>query len=86
MVLGDDFSDEGVKKFDQKKAEIMEIFDTALPYFQKAESQDPNEMSVLIALTEIYAQKNDLEKSKIFKDRLDNVRNGGKNASSYFSN
>jgi hypothetical protein len=63
----------------------MSLFDQALPYFQKAESLDPNDTNTLIALNEIYARKED-ELSLEFKKRLDTVRSGGKNASSHFKN
>lgn len=86
MVLADDFSSEGVKKYEQKQTEIMAIFDQALPYFKKAESLNPNDISTLIALKEIYARKDDLATSNIFKDRLNVVQNGGKNETSHFNN
>ncbi|MBI5917115.1 MAG: hypothetical protein HY842_17225, partial [Bacteroidetes bacterium] len=57
---------------------------TALPYFQKTESMDPNDVNTLIALSEIFARTNDFEKSKIFKERLEKVRAGGKLDSAYF--
>lgn len=85
-VLSSDYSPAGVKKYDAKKAEIGKVFDEALPYFQKAEKVDPNDRNTLIALKEIYARKNDLEKSAEFKKRLEVIENGGKNASSFFGN
>jgi hypothetical protein len=86
MALGDDLSSGGIEKYEKKKAEIEAIIDQALPYFQKAESINPNDISTLIALKEIYARKDDLAKLKIFKDRLDVVQNGGFNNTSYFNN
>lgn len=83
--LGNDFSKEGMKKYEAKKEEIFLEFDKALPYFQKAESLDPNSANTLIALKEIYARKDDLETSNKFKERLDNVQSGGTNDSSYFN-
>lgn len=83
--LANDFSKEGMKKYEAKKAEIFEEFDKALPFFQKAESLDPNSVNTLIALKEIYARKDDLDTSNKFKDRLENVQNGGTNDSSYFN-
>ena len=86
MWLEDDFSSEGLKKYEAKKTQIIEIFDQALPYFQKSESLAPNDINTLIALREIYARKDDIRLSNEFKNRLENVQNGGKNPTSYFSN
>ncbi len=85
MVLGEDISSEGMKKYEKKQAQIMAIFDQALPYFQKAESINPNDISTLIALKEIYTRKGDLPTTNIFKDRLETVQNGGANTA-YFNN
>ena len=63
----------------------MGLFEQALPYFQKAESLDANDLNTLIALNEIYPHKED-ELSLEFKTRLDLVRGGGKNADSHFKN
>lgn len=82
--MPDDFSKEGQKKYDAKKAEVNTFFDQALPYFQTAESLDPNDKNTLLALKEIFARKNDFDKSNEFKKRLDNIEKGIKNNSSYF--
>ncbi len=84
-ALPDDFSSAGLKKLQTMKDEVMALFDQALPYFQTAESLDPNDMNTLIALNEIYARKED-ELSTEFKKRLDTVKEGGKNATSHFKN
>ncbi len=84
--LGKDLSKEGMKKYDAKREELLKEFDLALPYFQKAEKLDPNDLNTLIALKEIYAKKDNFEMSNEFKDRLDTVQGGGKVESSYFKN
>ena len=84
--LANDYSKEGTAKYEKLKVEIEGIFDQSLPYFKKAEQLDPNDTNTLIALKEIYARKNDFDTSNIFKDRLENVQNGGSNDSSYFKN
>ncbi len=84
-TLADDFSREGLKKYDAKKAEIFELFDQALPYFKKTESLNPNDMNTLIALKEIFARKDQLEVSNEFKKRLDTIQAGGSIESSYFN-
>ena len=81
-----DFSPAAMKKYEQLNAEVMGLFDQALPYFQKAESINPDEMNTLIALSEIFARKDDLEKAGEFKKRLEILKNGGKNATPYFKN
>ncbi|HMQ50016.1 MAG TPA: tetratricopeptide repeat protein [Saprospiraceae bacterium] len=83
--LADDYSKEGIKKYEALKASIFLEFDKALPYFQKAEALAPNDVNTLIALKEIYARKDDLEKSNEFKTRLDNAQNGIENKP-YFKN
>ena len=82
--LADDYSKEGIKKYEALKTKIFAEFDQALPYFQKAESLDANDMNTLIALKEIYARKDDLEMSNEFKNRMDKVQSGEGNATSYF--
>ncbi|MDX2282420.1 MAG: hypothetical protein NW218_22705 [Saprospiraceae bacterium] len=80
-----DFSSAGLKKLDALKNQVMGLFDQALPYFQKAESLNPNDTNTLVALTEIFARKED-ELSLEFKKRLNVVKGGGKNETAYFKN
>ena len=70
-LLAEDYSKEGTKKYDLKKEEMMSQFDTALPYFIKAESINGTDRNTLIALREIYARKDQLEKSNIYKDKIE---------------
>ena len=72
--------------YDKYKAEMDQLFDTSLPYFQDVEKIDPNDRNSLIALKEIYAKSGDLNMSKEFKTRLETIDAGGKNESSYFNN
>lgn len=83
-ALPEDYSSAGLKKMESMKNEVMSLFDQALPFFQKSETIEPNDMNTLIALNEIYARKDDEVLSPEFKKRLDTVKNGGKNAGSYF--
>lgn len=80
----DDYSAATIKKYQQIQKEIMALFDQALPYFQKAEAINPNDTNTLIALSEIYARKDELEMANEFKKRLEVIRSGGKNPNSYF--
>lgn len=82
--LANDYSKEGTAKYEKLKVEINDVFDMALPYFKKAEANDPNDVNTLIALKEIFARKNDFDTSNEFKTRLENVQGGGKNDGSYF--
>jgi hypothetical protein len=80
----DDYSKEGLKKYESLKEQIFSEFDNALPHFQKAESLKPNDLNTLIALKEIYARKDDLEKSNVFKERIDRVQAGETIEDAYF--
>ncbi len=82
--LAEDYSKEGIKKYEAKRQEIFGQFDQALPYFQRAEKINPNDVNTLIALKEIFAKKDDLTTSTEFKKRLEIVQGGGKNDTSYF--
>lgn len=82
--LADDYSNAGMKKYDELKAKAFEQFDYALEYFMKIEKSDPNDLNVLIALKEIYARKNNMELAEEFSKRLKTVQEGGKNESSHF--
>jgi len=82
--LADDYSKEGLKKYEALQAQVFEQFDEALPYFKKCEKLNPNDLNTLIALREIYAKKNELEISEEFKRRMEVLQQGGTNESSYF--
>ncbi len=80
----------GLSKEDQKKYEaygkqVDELFNKALPYFQKAEMINPSDRNTLIALKEIYARQNNFELSNEFKRRLETVEQGGQILESYFA-
>ena len=60
LALENDFTKEGLKKYENKKAEVFAEFDSALPYFKQAEKLNPNDVNTLIALKEIFARKEDL--------------------------
>jgi len=83
-ALSEDYSKEGLKKFNDLKAEVFRQFDESLPYFKKAEALNPNDVNTLIALKEIFAKKDQLDLSMEFKKRLETVQGGGKNEKSYF--
>ncbi|MBK8563917.1 MAG: hypothetical protein IPN76_11385 [Saprospiraceae bacterium] len=77
---------ESQKKYKLMLDESTGLMATALPYFQKTEAMQPNDVNTLIALTEIYARMNDLEKSKEFKLRLEKAKTGQDVGPAYFKN
>ena len=82
--LSSDLSKEGEKKYNALKEKVDAQFALALPYFQKAEMQDPNNRNALIALKEMYARRDNYEVSGEMKKRLDKIEAGGENSDSYF--
>lgn len=84
VALEDDYSAAGTRKYEAKKSEMMALFDNALPYFQKSEALNPSDIGTLSALREIYARKDDLEKTNEFKVRMEKVQNGEEITKSYF--
>ncbi|MFK8164460.1 MAG: hypothetical protein AB8H12_18590, partial [Lewinella sp.] len=56
----------------------------ALPYFQKAEMTDPNDLNTLIALKEMAARSDQYEVSNEFKARIETIQRGGKVEKSYY--
>ena len=85
-ALPEDYSSAGLKKIKGYRDEIMALFDQSLPYFQKAEAINPNDVNTLIALNEIFARKEEEQLSAEFKKRLEVVKGGGKNPAPYFKN
>ena len=82
--MEEDYSAEGLRKAEAKRAEMLKLFDSALPYFQRAEKVQPGDIGTLSALQEIYARKDNLEMVKEFKSRLEKVKAGETIESSYF--
>ena len=73
-ALADDYSKEGTKKYDAKKAEMMSQFEKALPYFEHADQLNPKDVNTLIALREIWVRKGDIPKSEEYKARLEAIQ------------
>jgi len=74
-ALSDDYSKEGTAKYEAKKVEMDAMFAKALPFFEQAESRNANDMNTLIALKEIYARQNKLDKASEYKDRIEALGN-----------
>ena len=75
--LANDFSAAGTKKYDALKAEMDGFFDKAMPYFTKAIGMNPNDLNTLIALREIHARKNEMDKVGEYKARIEALQAGG---------
>lgn len=69
--LASDLSAAGMKKYDATKIEMDDLFKQALPYFEKAEMLKEGDSNTIIALKEIYARMNNLEKSNEYKAKYD---------------
>ncbi|HMT00142.1 MAG TPA: hypothetical protein PLQ57_01700 [Saprospiraceae bacterium] len=76
--LSNDFSAAGTKKYNTIKTEMEGIFEQALPFFQKAETLDPNDLNTMIALKEIFARKGQLDKSQEYKAKIEAIQQKGK--------
>lgn len=85
LELQDDYSKEGIEKYNEMRDQVIAEFDKALPYFKQVEQIAPGDVNTLIALKEIYAKKDDIEMSNVFKDRLEKVQ-AGDEVESYFKN
>ena len=72
--LASDLSPAGTKKYDETKVKMDELFEKALPFFLKAEAVNANDGNTIIALKEIYARMNNLEKSNEYKAKMDALR------------
>jgi len=70
-----DFSAAGQKKYSELKTEMENYFQKALPFFLKAEKQQPQDINTLTALKEIYAHLNQLDKSKTYRDKIEALQN-----------
>ena len=73
--LANDFSAEGNKKYDALKIEMDGLFEKAFPYFQKAEGINDKDMNTLLAIKEIYARKNELDKANEYKAKIEALQN-----------
>lgn len=75
--LANDFSAAGTKKYDALKAKMDGYFSEAMPYFLKAEGMNGNDLNTLIALKEINARSNKMDKVAEYKAKIEAVQAGG---------
>ncbi len=71
-----DLTPAGMKNYDATKLEMDALFEKALPFFTKAEGINGKDGNTLIALKEIYARLNNLEKSNEYKEKFDALSGG----------
>ena len=69
--LADDYSKAGTAKYNAKKKEMDALFMEAMPHFLAAEKINPQDGNTLIALKEIYARSNQLDKSAEYKAKYE---------------
>ncbi|TVR77669.1 MAG: hypothetical protein EA409_11525 [Saprospirales bacterium] len=77
-------SREDQRKYEEYNKQANEYFDKALPFFQKSESLEPNDVTTLIALREVYARMQDFDMVQEFAERLSKLEAGEEIESSYF--
>ncbi len=75
--VANDFSKAGEAKYNEIKNTMANLFDQALPFFLKADSINGTDRNTLIALKEIFARKDNFDKSNEYKERLENIGSGG---------
>ncbi len=74
----------GIRQTNAKKSEMVTILDQALPFFQRAEAINPNDVATLGALKEIYTRKNDESLVGEFTSRLEKIQKGEEIKRGYF--
>lgn len=65
-------------KYNALKKEAENMFNAALPYFEKALTINPQDVGTLTALKGIHASLNNIPKSNEYKKMLDSLGKGGK--------
>jgi tetratricopeptide (TPR) repeat protein len=70
-AVADDLTPAGTKKYNEIKADMDKQFESALPYFLKAEELNSDDFNTILALKEIYARANNFEKSNEYKAKLE---------------
>jgi len=72
--LANDYSKAGTAKYDAAKGKMTALFDQALPFFTKAEGLNASDLNTLVALKEIYARKNMLDKAEAYKAKIEGLK------------
>lgn len=74
--LAADLTPQGMKNYDAAKAEMDGLFKEAMPHFLAAENLNPKDMNTVIALKEIYARLNQMDKSNEYKEKYEALAAG----------
>lgn len=72
-TLSEDYSKEGIGKYDALKGKMDGLFGEALPYFEKSEAANGGDLNTIIALKEIHARLNNVDKSNEYKAKFDKL-------------
>jgi len=62
------------KQFNEMQEKRNELYKKALPYFEKAYEIEPDDLSIMQALKEVYAKLEMYEKSKQIKDHMERMK------------
>lgn len=73
-ALAEDLTPAGMKSYDAAKEQMDGLFKEALPFFLKAEEMNDQDGNTIIALKEIYARMNNLEKSNEYKAKMEALK------------
>jgi tetratricopeptide (TPR) repeat protein len=78
LIKGSDY-DVDITSIDAIQDNQVQLFKQSLPLIEKAYSLDPKREETLIALSGIYFGLNDFEKSKLFQEKLDQMKKDQQN-------
>lgn len=73
-TLSSDYSPEGNRKYEAKKAQMDDAFSKAEPLFLQAEQLNPTDFNTLVALKEIYARQDKLDLVEQYKLKLESAK------------
>ncbi|MEY4928212.1 MAG: hypothetical protein RI894_2650 [Bacteroidota bacterium] len=66
------------KRYDELQIAMKALFDKALPFFERADAVNSNDVGTITALKEIYAKKDNAAKSTEYRKRLEAMKAAGK--------
>lgn len=75
-ALSSDFSAAGIKKYDEKKAEMTGYYESSFPFLEAAEKIDAKDPLVIQALKEYYVRTGNNDKAAEYKAKLDAISAG----------
>lgn len=70
ILKANDLPLDAVKEYDEAKAASHVLLEKALPYLEKSDELNPDDMDTLITLKQIYTSLNNLDKLKEVNDRI----------------